>query len=91
MKRELAVRFGHHVAGQNEGVCMKEVHEILDALDDIQKWVLNVARLLREIEKGQNIAADYYAKDLADEDGNEIEAVEVQPSQIEDDFKERAR
>jgi len=46
---------------------MKEVHEILDALDDIQKWVLNVARLLREIEKGQNIAADYYAKDLADE------------------------
>jgi len=70
---------------------MKEVHEILDALDDIQKWVLNVARLLREIEKGQNIAADYYAKDLADEDGNEIEAVEVQPSQIEDDFNERAR
>ena len=74
MKRELAVRFGHHVAGQNEGVCMKEVHEILDALDDIQKWVLNVARLLREIEKGQNIAADYYAKDLADEAYNRADA-----------------
>ena len=49
----------------------------------MSKTVLDIAR-----DSGWRAAATQH---IYDEDGNEIEAVEVQPSQIEDDFNERAR
>ena len=52
---------------------------------EVRRWseVLAIAR-----DSGWRAAATQH---IYDEDGNEIEAVEVQPNQIEDDFNERAR